>query len=117
MPYTARYSKGPIGMAQVDERAVAVDDETEQALIDQWIVPDAMEPTQMRLAEYGIHVWAIIGASGGLDEYMSQIADDYAVPINAVRAAHAYYRRHPLQIDARLEANDAVFTNLGHHPA
>jgi hypothetical protein len=101
-------SKGTAGTVKTDERAVAADAETEQALIDRWIVPDAMEPAQMRLAECGIHVWAIIGASGGLDEYIRQVADDYAVPIDAVRAAHAYYRRHLLQIDARLEAN-AVF--------
>ena len=96
-------------MVKIDERAGAVAAETEQALIDRWIVQDANEPVHMRLAGYGIHVWAIIGASGGLDEYIRQVADDYAVPIDAVRAAHAYYRRHPLQIDARLEANAAAF--------
>jgi hypothetical protein len=96
-------------MARVDERTVGADAATEQALIDRWIVPDATDPAQMRLVEYGIHLWAIIGASGGLDEYIRQVADDYAVPIDAVRAAHAYYRRHPLQIDAKIESNAAGY--------
>ena len=92
-------------MVKTDERAVAADAETEQALIDRWIVPDSLDPAQMRLAEYGIHLWAIIGASEGLDEYIQPVADMYAVPVDAVRAAHAYYRRHPLQIDAKIESN------------
>lgn len=94
-------------MARVDERAVAAEAATDQALIDRWIVPDPMDPAQMRLSVFGIHLWAIVGASGGLDEYLGQVADDYAVPIDAVRAAHAYYRQHPLQIDAKIESNAA----------
>jgi len=107
LPYTALYSKGVIGMAKVDDRAVATDRETEQTLIDRWIEPDPMDLAQMRLAVYGIHLWAIIGASEGLDEYIRPVAQMYAIPVDAVRAAHAYYRRHPLQIDARIESNAA----------
>jgi hypothetical protein len=94
-------------MVKTDEHAVATDAETEQALIDRWIVPDATDPAQMRLAVYGVHLWAIIGASEGLDEYIQPVAKMYAIPVDAVRAAHAYYRRHPLQIDAKIESNAA----------
>lgn len=94
-------------MSQVDERAVATDSETEQARIDRWIEPDPTGPAQMPLAVYGIHLWALIGTSEGRDEYLRPVAQMYAIPVDAMRAAHAYYRRHPLQIDARIEANAA----------
>ncbi len=91
-------------MAQVD----AFVPETKQALIERWIEPDPMSPAEMRLAVSGVHLWAIIGATRGQDEFIRQVAHDYAIPVDAVRAAHAYYRRHPLQIDARVEANAAA---------
>lgn len=88
-----------------NEQTAAASIGTEQDLLDRWVETDPHDPSQTRLVGYGIHVWAIIGVSHGLDKYVQQVADDYRIPAEAVRAAHAYYRRHPLQIDARLEAN------------
>ena len=107
-PYTAINGKGWSVVVQVSEQEAATNADAEQALIERWIEPDLMSPAEMRLAGSGIHLWAIIGATCGQDEYIQQVAQDYAIPIDAVRAAHAYYRRHPVQIDARVEANAAA---------
>jgi len=72
-------------------------------LIERWIVFES--PTNAYLRDYGVDVWAIIGAAGGSEDFMGQVAESYDVPMDAVRAAFAYYRRHPLQIDAKLESH------------
>jgi uncharacterized protein (DUF433 family) len=85
--------------------------QAEQALIDRHIAQDGAdcEPEGATLAATGAAVWAIVGywrdAVGGDEE---QVAADYAVPVEAVRATLAYYRRHREAIDARLAANDAA---------
>lgn len=69
--------------------------------IDQgWGVADA------RLKASGVQVWAIIGylkAAQGDEEW---VAGGYDIPVEAVRAARAYYKKHKAAIDARLAMND-----------
>ncbi|MBI2761353.1 MAG: hypothetical protein HYX51_08015 [Chloroflexi bacterium] len=82
-------------------------------LIAEWIEPDPHRPgaDEVRLAHYGIAVWAVIGdfigREASMDEEISQVAYDFEVPEEAVRAAVAYYRRHRAVIDNRLAANVA----------
>jgi hypothetical protein len=94
------------------KRAAQNSDETEQALIDRWLEPDTLRPAEMRVVEGGIELWALIGHARGLDgteqEVAERVAQAYDLPVDAVRAALAYYRRHPLQIDAKLEAIEAA---------
>lgn len=60
-----------------------------------------------RLLDSGVPVWALIGQleAGGGD--LDQVAADYNLPLEAVEAALAYYRRHRALIDARLLLNTA----------
>lgn len=79
----------------------ALDRKTDEALIEQFIDADADDrgPAYARLAEYGTHVWAIIGYWKAVKDE-AQVAKDYDVPIEYVRAAQAYYRRYKRYIDA-----------------
>ena len=88
-------------MATLDER-------TDQALIARWIEAQPERLDEVRLAKYGIEVWAVVGYARGTDGDLAEVARAYELPIDAVRAALAYYRRHPLPIDARLEKNAAA---------
>src|SRR5438093_8239755 len=82
----------------------------ERALIGRWIKPSTHRPSEMVLAESGVAVWAVVGYARGVDDDVEEVARAYRVPADAVRAALAYYRRHPLQIDAKLAANAAWHT-------
>src|SRR5438045_2772605 len=86
------------------------EDGYESALIDRWVRPNPHRPSEMILAEYGTALWAIIGYARGMEHDIEGIARGYNVPEDAVRAALACYRRHPLQIDAKLAANAAWHT-------
>src|SRR5438067_688747 len=77
----------------------------EDELIARWIKPNRYRPSEMVLTEYGTAVWALVGFARDLDDPVRETASAYKLPPDAVRAALAYYRRHPLQIDAKLEAN------------
>jgi uncharacterized protein (DUF433 family) len=76
-------------------------------LIARWIYLDDFypEPSEARLNEYGINVWALIGHLRLVDGDPDRVARDYAIPLEAVQAALAFYRKHRRAIDARLEAN------------
>lgn len=84
-------------------------DETAGARIDAWSEPDPYRsgPADVRLREYAIHVWAIIGYLQGVDGDVEHVARAYDVPVEAVRAAQAYYDRHPEVIEARMDASRA----------
>ena len=84
--------------------------EQEQALIDRHIAadPHGRGPADARLADYGTPVWAIVGYLPAVGGDPVRVAEDYEVPLDAVRAALAYYRRHRALIDARLAANAAA---------
>ena len=85
-----------------------LDELTEQALISHWIEGQPERLEEVRLANYGIEVWAVVGYARSTDGDLAEVARSYELPIDAVRAALAYYQRHPLQIDARLELNAAA---------
>jgi uncharacterized protein (DUF433 family) len=80
--------------------------EKNAALLDEHIIPTA-DPSEARLRGYGIHVWAIVGYWRAVQGDAACVARDYAVPLDVVRAALAYYERHKPVIDARLAANVA----------
>lgn len=66
--------------------------------------PSAMDA---RIVDFGVPVWAFIGdlkAQGGKIEV---VASDYDLPLDAVRAAELFYRRHREAIDDRLAVNAA----------
>ena len=81
----------------------AQDDE----LIAKWIERDPYHPGKgdARVKEYGVHVWALVGHSWGVDGDATKVAKDYDLPLEAVEAALAYYRRYAAFIDDRLEAD------------
>jgi hypothetical protein len=98
----------------VTQKATEVESGDAQATIsaiNRWIVPNPHRPSEMVLPDYGVSVWALVGYArgvGGQDsEAVAEVARAYEVPPDAVRAALAHYRRHPLQIDAKLDANAA----------
>ncbi|MBI3978800.1 MAG: DUF433 domain-containing protein [Chloroflexi bacterium] len=53
-----------------------------------------------------VPVWAIVGHYKAIGRNARQVAADYDVPVEAVEAALAYYRRHRAVIDARIKANE-----------
>lgn len=83
--------------------------EHERQLIDKWIRTDPYKPgpADVRIADTGIHVWALIGYLPAVGNNVEQVARDYDLPVEAVRAAVAYHREHRDVIDGRLEANSA----------
>src|SRR5947209_19651200 len=94
-------------MAATDTTPQTTDDDE---LIARWITPNRHRPSEMVLVGRGTAVWALVGYWRGVDEDVEATAAAYDLPGDAVRAALAYYRRHPLQIDARLEANAIYHT-------
>lgn len=66
-----------------------------------------------RLKGFGVSVWALIGyleqaARGDID----RVAFNYDVPVEAIKAAVAFYRRHPAVIDACITANTPGASDL-----
>jgi hypothetical protein len=82
--------------------------EADGTLIERYIdaTADDRGPAYARLAEYGTPVWAIIGYAKAVKDE-AQVARDYGVPLEHVRAAKAYYRRYRRYIDAFLTLNEA----------
>ncbi len=79
-----------------------------QALIERYIcaAPSGRGPADARLTEYGTPVWALVGYYfGDAGRDVQRVADDYDLPIDAARAALAYYHEHRAAIDARLTLN------------
>ena len=74
--------------------------------VDRMIEPDEMGTRdRARLADHGIHVWALIAYLRGADGNIERIAADYRLPVTAVKAALRFYQRDPRFIDARLLLN------------
>ena len=88
----------------------------EQQLIEQYIdrewdrYPGGR--ADARLKGYGVPVWALIGHMGGIEEDPARTARDYQLPVEAVEAALAYYRRYRPYIDAHLLLNTDSFEKL-----
>ena len=83
-------------------------------LITRHIDPDSLRRGRAgaRLANYGVPVWALIGHMGGIEEDPTRTARDYYIPVEAVEAALACYRRFRTYIDARLLLNADIFENI-----
>ena len=79
----------------------------EDRLIEEWIEPDPWKAgaAETRVRRYGMNVWALIGALGGDDGDIKDVARAYRVPVEAVKAALTYYRLNRDAIDCRLAAN------------
>lgn len=108
--------------------------EDDELLIRAWIQPDPHRPgtADARIEPYGVSVWAVIGyllataqfkVTGTatpekrpplreleeiLPNLIESVALDYEIPIEAVAAALAYFRRYPRAILARIALNDRV---------
>ena len=81
---------------------------TDGALIRRYIdmVSDDRGPAYARLADYGTHVWAIIGYWKVVKDD-AKVAKDYDLPLEYVQAAKAYYRHYQRYIDAFLILNES----------
>jgi uncharacterized protein (DUF433 family) len=74
---------------------------------EQDIQPNPYRPgvDEAVLGDFGIPVWAVVGAIVLAHATPDEVARDYQIPVAAVRAALAYYERHKDAIDARIAAN------------
>jgi len=90
----------------------------EDRLIEKWIEPNPHRPSadQARIKGYGMNVWALIGALGTEDGDLAGVARAYAVPVEVVQAALAYYRRHKTCIDVLIRANSGGRVELSDDP-
>lgn len=81
----------------------------ESDLIARHIVDDPYRPgpAEVRLADSGVSVWAIIGYLPTVNGDVERAARDYDIEPDAVRAAIAWYHQHKTAIDERLAANAA----------
>jgi uncharacterized protein (DUF433 family) len=80
----------------------------EDILIAQYVEenPRFPGPADAWLRESGVPVWALVGYwQQAANQDAQRVADDYELPIDAVRAALAYYCRHRGRIDDRIAAN------------
>jgi uncharacterized protein (DUF433 family) len=80
---------------------------TDDELIATLIEPDINRTDEARIRDFGVPVWALVGYVRIMNGDVAQTAEDYDVPIEAVAAALAYYRRYKMEIDARLASNAA----------
>lgn len=76
-----------------------------QALIGQYIEPDAVAPERAYLRDSGGHVWALIEHLQKVDPDPRKLAEEFDVPYEAVKAALAYYQLHKARIDAKILLN------------
>jgi len=66
---------------------------TEDELIARYIEENPYKPgrANARLIDYGIAVWALIGALEAANDDIIEFATDYELPPNAIKAAIAFY--------------------------
>jgi hypothetical protein len=83
---------------------------TDDELIAEHMDPDPWLSIQDgRLFKYGTAVWVLIAALRANDQDAERVARDYDIPMEAMDAALAYYRRHQAIIDAKILLNEAAF--------
>jgi uncharacterized protein (DUF433 family) len=89
-------------MAVRAKRASAEDDE----LIERYIDPVSVGwgRSRARLRDSGVPVWALIGQLR-VEKDEQKVAEGYDIPLEAMQAALAYYRRNRKYIDAFLTLN------------
>ena len=82
---------------------------TDEELIARYIEPNPFKvgASEVRLADSGVSVWAIIGYYHAVEGDATRVAEDYEVSPEEVRAALAYYERNKKAINARLIRNVA----------
>jgi uncharacterized protein (DUF433 family) len=73
------------------------------------ILPNRPDPGDARLSGYGYPVWIVIDALAAVGYDLEQVAREYELPEDAVRAALLFYRRHQAAVDARARENAAVY--------
>ena len=81
------------------------------ALIERYIEKDPNKPgrSNVRLKDYGVHVWALVGYGPAVNDDLEEIARAYDIPLEAVKAAMLYYERNRGPIDYRLEEMAAAY--------
>lgn len=102
----------------VAERAVTQDSTLQQsntdttldnnALINQHIGEKPWSPGagDARLKDFGVPVWALVGYSKIPGYTLEMVATDYDIPLEAVKAAMAYYDQNKQAIDNRIGQNN-----------
>ena len=77
---------------------------TEDELIARYVELNPKRPGRDRagIRDYGIEVWALVAFYQGAAGDINRVAEAYDIPVEAVRAALAYYARERDVIDARL---------------
>ena len=56
-----------------------------------------------RIGGHGVEVWSLIGYVKGIHGNRADVAAGFDLPIEAIEAAEAYYRRHKAIIDNRID--------------
>ena len=76
-------------------------------LIHRWISSDRQhsDPDDVRIVDYGVSVWAVIGYLPAVHGKVDRAAHDFGIPVDAVVAAVAYYDQNRDVIDERIAAN------------
>ena len=69
--------------------------------------PEHRGPARARLRDSGVEVWVLVAQLPAMDGDPVRLAEAYGVPVEAVEAALAYYRRHKRVIDAQIVLNAA----------
>lgn len=84
-------------------------DAEKTALIEKYLERDPYKPGRAEAVVKGrrLHVWALIGHLEAVDGSIEEVAKDYRIPVEAVKAAVAYYEENKCFIDDRLEQNRA----------
>jgi uncharacterized protein (DUF433 family) len=82
----------------------------EDDLIAPYIVENPCKPgrANARLIDYGIAVWASIGALEAAHNNIAEVAADYELPPDAIKAAIAFYQRYKEITDDRRLGNSRV---------
>ena len=82
----------------------------EDALIAEYVEENPLRPgpADARLKESGVELWALLSyLDSAVAGDIEQTARDYEVPVDAVKAARAYYERHRAPLDARIAISAA----------
>ena len=79
------------------------------ALIERHIEQDPSRPgpADVRIIQYGVPVWRLIGSVHAVEGEAERVSHDYQIPVEAVEAAIIYYLRNKTAIDARLATKDS----------
>jgi uncharacterized protein (DUF433 family) len=75
-------------------------------LIARFIVPDPHHPgiAHYQLRDSAISIWALVAYYDAVRHDLDQVAYDYNIPVEQVRAALAFYAEHADAIDTYLRS-------------